>query len=193
MIHVMLSLLASNGLIVHQMDVKTTFLNGELKEEINMTQPDGFVVKGQEDKVFKMQKSLYGLKQAPKKWHEEFDMRLISAGFSVDEGYRCVYYRHHGGQGVILFLYVNGILIFVTILDVINEVKIFLCQSFDMKHLGEPDVILIIKLTKRENEITLTESHYVEKVFEPFWLYKEQTFSNTIGSQYHSSKEQENW
>jgi hypothetical protein len=48
------------------MDVKTTFFNGELEEEIYMTQPDGFVVKGQEDKVCKVLKSLYDLKQSPK-------------------------------------------------------------------------------------------------------------------------------
>jgi hypothetical protein len=61
-IHVLLSLATSHGLLVHQIDVKTTFLNGELEEEICMTQPDGFVVKGQEDKVCKLMKSLYGLK-----------------------------------------------------------------------------------------------------------------------------------
>jgi hypothetical protein len=48
------------------MDVKTAFINEELEEEIYMTQRDGFVVKGQEDKVCKLMKSLYGLKQAPK-------------------------------------------------------------------------------------------------------------------------------
>jgi hypothetical protein len=66
-IHVLLSLVASHDLLIHQMNVKTTFLNGELEEEIYMTQPDGFVLKGQEDKVCKVQKSLYGLKQAYKK------------------------------------------------------------------------------------------------------------------------------
>jgi hypothetical protein len=67
MIHVLLSLAASNGLLVPQMKVKTAFLNGELEEEIYMTQSDGFVVKkGQEDKVCKLQKSFYDLKQAPK-------------------------------------------------------------------------------------------------------------------------------
>jgi hypothetical protein len=61
-IHVLLSLTASHGLLIHQMNVKTTFLNGELEAEIYMTQSDGFVVKGQEDKVCKLVKFLYGLK-----------------------------------------------------------------------------------------------------------------------------------
>jgi hypothetical protein len=61
-IRVLLSLASSHGLLIHQMDIKTAFLNGELEGEIYMTQPDGFVVKGQEDKVCKLQKSLYGLK-----------------------------------------------------------------------------------------------------------------------------------
>jgi hypothetical protein len=76
-IHVLLSLAASHGLLIHQMDVKTSFLNGESKEKIYMSQPYGFVVKGQEDKVCKLVKSLYGLKQAPKQWHEKFDITLI--------------------------------------------------------------------------------------------------------------------
>jgi hypothetical protein len=67
-----------------------------------------------------------------------------------------VYYRHGGGQDVILRLYVDDILIFRTSFNVINEVKTFLCQSFDMKDLGQTNVILNIKLIKGENEITLT-------------------------------------
>jgi hypothetical protein len=65
-IRVLLFLAASHGLLIHQMDVKTAFLNRELEEEIYMDQPDGFIAKGQEDKVCKLLKSLYGLKQAPK-------------------------------------------------------------------------------------------------------------------------------
>jgi hypothetical protein len=56
---------AQNGWKIHQMDVKTAFLNGDLKENVFMSQPEGFVVKGQEHKVCKLIKSLYGLKQAP--------------------------------------------------------------------------------------------------------------------------------
>ena len=65
-------------------------------------------------------------------------------------------------------LYVDDILIFGTNLDVIKEVKLFLCQNFDMKDLGEADVILNIKLIKGDNGITLTQSHYVEKVLSRF-------------------------
>jgi hypothetical protein len=79
-----------------------------------------------------------------------------------------VYYHHGGGQGVILCLYVDDILIFGTSLDVINEVKTFLCQSFNMNDMGETDVILNIKLIKGGIVITLTQSHYVEKVLSHF-------------------------
>jgi hypothetical protein len=95
-IHVFLSLATSHGLLVHQMDIKTALLNGELEEKIYMTQPDEFIVKGQEDKVCKLIKSLYGLKQAPKQWLEKFDVTLISADFSVNEVDRCIYYCHDG-------------------------------------------------------------------------------------------------
>jgi hypothetical protein len=99
---------------------------------------------------------LYGLKQAPKQWHEKFDKTLTSVGFVINEADRCVYNHHGGGQEVMLCLYVDDILIFGTNIEVINDVKSFLSKSFDMKDLGEIDVILNIKLIKDENEITLS-------------------------------------
>jgi hypothetical protein len=167
-IRVLFFMAASYGLIVHQMDVKTAFLNGELEEEIYMDQPDGFVVKGEETKVCKLLKSLYGLKQAPKQWHEKFDRTLTSVGFVVNEADKCVYYRHGGGEGVILCLYVDDTLIFGTNIKVIHEVKSFLSKCFDIKDLGEADVILNIKLNKNESGITLSQSHYVEKILSRF-------------------------
>jgi hypothetical protein len=58
-------MVAQNGWKIHQMDVKTAFLNGDLKENVFMSHPEGFVVKGQEQKVCKLIKFLYGLKQTP--------------------------------------------------------------------------------------------------------------------------------
>jgi hypothetical protein len=144
------------------MDVKTTFLNGELEEEIYMDQPDCFTVKGQEGMVCKLLKSLYGLKQAPKQWHEKFDKTLLSVDFVVNEADKCVYYRFGEGDGVILCLYVDDILIFETNLNVIKEVKQFLSQNFEMKDLGEANVILNIKLViEGDGGVTLLQSHYV--------------------------------
>jgi hypothetical protein len=122
----------------------------------------------QKDKVCKLKKSLYDLKQAPKQRHEKFDTIMTQAGFVVNEADKCVYYRYGGGRGVIMCLYVDDILIFRIDIDVIKEVKSFLFQNFDMKDLGEADVILNIKLSKTDNGMTLMQSHYVEKVLSHF-------------------------
>jgi hypothetical protein len=135
-----------------------------------MQQLDGFVIEGQRELVCKLLKSLYGLKQAPKQWHyEKFKRTLISADFVVNEADKCVYYRFCGGKGVTLYLYVDDILVFRTSLDVIKEVKDFLSNNFEMKDLGEDDVILNIKLKRNGNGgVTLLQSHYVEKVLSRF-------------------------
>jgi hypothetical protein len=88
---------------------------------------------------------------------------LISAGFVVNEADNCVYYHYVGGEGVILCLYVDDILIFGNYVNMIKEVKDFL--SSEMKDLGEADVILNIKLVREGNGgVTLVQSHYVKKV-----------------------------
>ena len=87
----------------------------------------------------------------------------------MNEADKCVYYRFGGGQGVIMCLYVDDILIFGTNLNVIEEVKSFLSQSFEMKDMGEADVILNIKLPREGNGgVTLVQSHYVEKILNRF-------------------------
>jgi hypothetical protein len=98
---VLLFLAASHGLLIHQMDVKTIFLNGELDDQIYMQQQVGFVANGKEGMVCKLLKSLYGLKQAPKQWHEKFDRTLKYVVFVVNKANKCVYYRYGGDEGVI--------------------------------------------------------------------------------------------
>jgi hypothetical protein len=115
-----------------------------------MDKSDGFVAKGHEGKVCKLLKSLYGLKEAPKQWHEKFDKILTSAGFAVNEADKYIYYRYGGGNGVILCLYVDNILIFGNNVDVIKEVKDFLSNNFEMKDLGEVNDILNTKLLREE-------------------------------------------
>ncbi|GJX34353.1 retrovirus-related pol polyprotein from transposon TNT 1-94 [Tanacetum coccineum] len=67
---------------IYQMDVKMAFLNGPLKEEVYVAQPDGFVDPDHPEKVYRLRKALYGLKQAPRAWYDELSKFLISKGFT---------------------------------------------------------------------------------------------------------------
>ncbi|KAJ9567237.1 hypothetical protein OSB04_003203 [Centaurea solstitialis] len=89
-IRTLIAISALKGLYIHQMDVKTAFLNGYLNEEIYLEQPEGFVMPGQENKVCRLIKSLYGLKQAPKQWHERFDTTVTNFGFRHNGADRCI-------------------------------------------------------------------------------------------------------
>ncbi|GJT96517.1 retrovirus-related pol polyprotein from transposon TNT 1-94 [Tanacetum coccineum] len=73
---------AHKSFLIYQMDVKTTFLNGPLKEEVYVAQPDGFVDPDHPEKVYRLRKALYGLKQAPRAWYDELSKFLISKGFT---------------------------------------------------------------------------------------------------------------
>ena len=85
----LIALAAVYGLEIHQMDVKTAFLNGELEEEIYMKQPEGFVVSGKENKVCKLVKSHYGLKQASKQLHTKFYQTMLANGFKINKCDKC--------------------------------------------------------------------------------------------------------
>ena len=78
-IRMVLSITTSMNLEIEQLDVKTTFLHGDLEEDIYMQQPEGFVKRGKEHLVCRLKKSLYGLKQAPRKWYRKFDSVEIQA------------------------------------------------------------------------------------------------------------------
>ena len=87
----------------------------------------------------------------------------------MNEADKCVHYRYSGGGGVILCLYVDDILILGSSLKVIEEVKGFLTNNFEMKDLGDADVILNIKLLREgDGGVTLLQTHYVEKVLSRF-------------------------
>ena len=81
-IRAILAIVAQNQCPVYQKDVKYAFLNGILEEEVYVDQPHGYVVKGHEDKVYKLKKDLYGLKQTPQAWYSRIDSYLINNGFS---------------------------------------------------------------------------------------------------------------
>ena len=93
-IKILLSLAAHYNYEIWQMDVKTGFLNGNLDEEIHMTQPEGFIAKNQEHMVCKLKSSIYGLKQTSRSWNIRFDQAIKSFSFEQNLDEPCVYKRH---------------------------------------------------------------------------------------------------
>ncbi|KAH9736282.1 hypothetical protein KPL71_018042 [Citrus sinensis] len=167
-IRMIIAVAALRNLEIHQMDVKTTFLNEDLDEEIYMEQPEGFITPGQEKKVCKLVKSLYGLKQAPKQWHEKFDHTMITSGFKINECDKCVYVKETENGYVILCLYVDDMLIVGSNDDMIKSTKNMLKSKFDMKNIGLADVILGIKISRASNGLILSQTHYVDKILGKF-------------------------
>lgn len=111
-IRTLIALAAIQNLIIHQIDVKTAFLNSDLEEEIYMNQPEGFIIPGQENKVCELVKSLYGLKQAPKQWHEKFSKVMIYSGYAINDVDKCIYSKFDSNNSsVIVCLYVDDLLI----------------------------------------------------------------------------------
>ncbi|GKD14612.1 zinc finger, CCHC-type containing protein [Tanacetum coccineum] len=108
-IRLLIAMASIHNLIIHQMDVKTAFLNGDLEEEVYMNQPQGFIMPGNENKVCKLIKSLYGLKQAPKQWHQKFDEVDLSNGYLLNQADKYVYRKFdetglkHKSNGIAIY------------------------------------------------------------------------------------------
>ena len=111
-IRTMLSIAASTDLEVEQLDVKTTFLHGDLEEEIYMQQSEGFMEKGKENLVCCMKKSLYELKQEPGQWYQIFESFMVDHDFHKTQSYHCVFVkRYDRGDFLVILLYVDDMLI----------------------------------------------------------------------------------
>ena len=167
-IRMLIPIVALHNLEIHQMDVKTAFLNGDLNEEIYMDQPEGFISLGQEKKVCRLVKSLYGLKQAPKQWHEKFIKVMMSNGFTINECDKSVYVKDTNNGYVIVCLYVDDMLILGSNNYIITTTKKMLSSKFNMKDLGVADVILGIKISRTSGGLILSQSHYIEKLLDKF-------------------------
>ena len=137
------------------MDVKSAFLNGDLKEEVYVQQPPGFVVAGEEGKVYRLRKALYGLRQAPRAWNAKLDATLKEMGFQ-QSAHEAAMYRRGSGRSVLLVgVYVDDLII-TGVED--REVEVFKAQMkkiFDMSDLGLLSFYLSVEVPQDANGITL--------------------------------------
>ena len=110
------------------MDVKTTFLHGDLEEEIYMKKPEGFVVKGKKELVCKLKKSLNGLKQSPRMWYQKFDTFIWGLGFTRRKVDHRVYFKLLVHHVICLVLYVDDMLLVGNDKEIIQDLKTHLCS-----------------------------------------------------------------
>lgn len=109
---------------IHQLDVKSAFLNGDLKEEVYLIQPDGFVKKGEEHLVCRLNKSLYGLKQAPRSWYEKIDSFFLMHGYKQSKNYPNFYSVFNDeGTTLLISLYVDDLIMTRSANNLIEEIK----------------------------------------------------------------------
>ena len=152
------------------MDVKTTFLNGNLLEDVYMTQPEGFFNPKYPNRVCKLQRSIYGLKKASRSENLCFDEAVKEFGFMKNEDEPCVYKKVSGSAIVFLVLYVDNILLIGNDIPTLQSVKSWLGKCFSMKDLGEATYILGIKIYRDRSQrlLGLSQSGYINKVLKRF-------------------------
>ncbi|KAL6324389.1 hypothetical protein AAG906_012993 [Vitis piasezkii] len=169
-LRIILALVAHFDLELQQMDVKTTFLNGELEEEVYMKQPKGFPSSDGEQLVCKLKKSIYGLKQASRQWYLKFHNIISSFGFEENVMDQCIYLKVSGSKVCFLVLYVDDILLATNDKGLLHEVKQFLSKNFDMKDMGETSYVIGIKIHRDRFQgiLGLSQETYINKVLERF-------------------------
>jgi hypothetical protein len=173
-LRMLLALAALEDWHIHQMDVKSAFLNGVLEEEIYMEQPPGFITVGSESKVCRLKKSIYGLKQAPRAWNSTFHEALTEQGLKRTYADAGIYVRpQHGGMGsLILILYVDDVTILGSSLEEVDALKAALSNRFEMTDMGEIESYLGIRIHRdRPNKrIEIDQSRYLRGVLARFGM-----------------------
>ena len=136
-LRVIVDLVAHFNLELHWMNVKIVFLNGELKEEVYMKQPERFFSSVGEHLVCKLNKSIYRLKQASQQWYLKFHEVIFSFFFEESVIDNCIYRKVSEIKICFLVLYVDDILLATNDMGTLYKVKQFLSKNFEMKDIDE--------------------------------------------------------
>ncbi|GJU81182.1 putative RNA-directed DNA polymerase [Tanacetum coccineum] len=164
-----LSLAVQNNWNIFQLDINNAFLYGELIEDVYMTLPEGYFSPN-DKRVCKLQKSLYGLKQAPRKWNEKLTSVLVDYGFQQSKNDYSLYTKSKGNSFVILFVYVDDILITGNDISEINLCKDLLSSRFMIKDLGVLKYFLGIEVIKNDKGMCLSQRKYSLELLNEFGM-----------------------
>ena len=171
-IRTMLHLAATHDMHVHQMDVKTAYLNGDLKEEVYMRQPPGFEDQQHPDWVCKLKKSIYGLKQSARCWYQRLKDELVHLGFKVNPMDHSLFQKEENGKRFFVLVYVDDLVLIADNLEDLGEFKRRMTDKFVMTDLGEISYYLGLHVVRDKDRKTvfLHQRQYIKEVLERFGM-----------------------
>jgi hypothetical protein len=162
-----ISIAVNMGWKVHQMDVKTAFMNGLIQEEVYIKKPLGFEVHGRESHVCRMKKALHGLKEDPRAWYSRIDAYLHQFGLENSEADPNLYYIVVGEDPLILLLYVDDL--FITGEErLISSGKESLASKFEMTDIRLMHYFLGLEVWQEPGKIFLGQGKYVCDILSRF-------------------------
>ncbi|UYV79912.1 hypothetical protein LAZ67_18001028, partial [Cordylochernes scorpioides] len=181
-IRMFLALAVEYNLILHQMDVQSAYLNGEIKEEIYMTQPENFVSRKYPERVCRLKKAIYGLKQAGIVWHERLDNELKNLGLKQLQSDNCVYIKHD--EGILLVaIYVDDLIIAAEREDTLKSFKESMKRIFKIKDLGGINCCLGIRIQMKEDgSISIDQERYIEELLAKYRMKEAKPISTPMDS-----------
>jgi hypothetical protein len=169
-VRVLLAVAAHQDWLVHHMDVRSTFLNGELEEDVYVLQPPGFIAVGHEGKVLKLKKAPYGLRQAPRAWNTKLDASLRDIGFTRCVNEHGLYTRGLGAERLVVVVYVDDLVITGASPKEILAFKEEMRHLFRMSDLGLLSFYLGIEVKQTGSSISLCQAAYAKKLLEKVGL-----------------------
>lgn len=166
----LLAVAALRGWVVFQLDVKSAFLHGELKEEVFVEQPTGFEIKGEENKVYKLNKALYGLKQAPRAWYSKIDGYFVKNGFKKCYCEHTLFVKIKGDNIIIVSIYVDDLIYMGNNTGMLEEFKETMKKEFAMTDLGVMKYFLGVEVVQDEAGIFICQKKYAEEILTKFGM-----------------------
>nr|GFA39838.1 copia protein [Tanacetum cinerariifolium] len=159
-IQIFLAYAAHKNMVVYQMDVKTAFLNDNLREEVYVSQPDGFVDLDNPNHVYKLKKALYGLKQAPRAWYDMLSSFLLSEDFSKGSVDPTLFIRRNGNDLILVQIYVDDIIFAASTLELCDLFANLMCSKFKMSMMGKISFFLGLQISQSPRGIFINQSKY---------------------------------
>ena len=169
-IRALLALAAMHDWEIQQMDVKGAYLNGILKEEVYMAQPEGY--EDGSNKTCHLLKTLYGLKQSGREWNIELNSQLTKHGYQRIHSDPCVYIQKLKDDTILITIWVDDMLLFATSTKAMQIAKRDISGTFEVTDLGEPKEIVGIEITRdrKQRKITITQTKYIEAILAKYGL-----------------------